>query len=186
AGGPFAMSGTLSGPDRWLEGRAEARLSLDLLDRAGVAPRGTGVSGDVTLDLTLAGSLDVPEAIGGVGPGTFDGLRVEHQRVGVPIYVPGGEVGFRGREARWSELAVIVGADRLMTSGGVSGLSVLGFGSEDPPVLEASLEGPRLGLDAVFPPTPGEADVPYARLAFAHLGSGRVDGRPTGEVAREL
>src|SRR5690606_28053660 len=63
AGGPFAMSGTLSGPDRWLEGRAEARLSLDLLDRAGVAPRGTGVSGDVTLDLTLAGSLDVPEAI---------------------------------------------------------------------------------------------------------------------------
>lgn len=186
ADGPLLVTGVVTGPDRWLEAHVSARMDLDVLDRAGWAPSGMAVSGGLALEAAITGSLDLPEGIGASGTGTLDGLRLDHERWEVPVYLPAGELRLLPRGFAWEQLVAMVGEDRLVTSGTVENLSVLGLATEGRPRIDAEVRAPNLRLDALLPPTPERRRVPWARVAFAHAGGGRLDDRTTDELAREM
>src|SRR5690606_25447324 len=115
ADGPLLVTGVVTGPDRWLEAHVFARMDLGVLDRAGWAPDGMAVSGGLALEAAITGSLDLPEGIGASGTGTLDGLRLDHERWEVPVYLPAGELQLLPRGFAWEQLVAMVGEDRLVT-----------------------------------------------------------------------
>jgi len=185
AGGPLQLSGALGRERHALALVVHAQPDLDRLDRLGVLPAGTTVSGNAVLDLSVAGPLGAPDSIQVIGAARLDGLQAKSDRFGVPIYVPQGEVTFVGQDVSWSDLSVLVGRDALTTSGTLR--HALARWSEEPakPQIDASLEGPILDLDAVFPATAEAPAESYARIAFAHLGNRALGGRSATAVAAD-
>jgi hypothetical protein len=186
ADGPFELSGAVARQDRTLALMARAQPDLDALDRLGLVPAGATLSGDATLDVSVAGSLDAPDSIEVAGVVTVTGLQAKHTRLGVPFYVPEGELELSGRDIRWSELDVLVGRDAVVTSGTVSDLVSLPGRETVVPRFEASIRAPRLDLSAVLPPHAGAPDVTYAQVAFAHLGGRSVEGRAASAALADL
>jgi hypothetical protein len=186
AGGAFALSGLVARDDRATTSVvARAHPNLDVLDGLGLLPSSVALSGSAELDLSVAGPIRSPDSIQVVGTTAFEGFRLQHDSLGVPVYVPAGTVSLSGRDMSWSDLTVLLGTDDLTTSGELR--DAVGFWLEDEitPRVQASFAGPSLHLDAVFPPRPDEQPS-YAEIAFAHLSGRPIDGRDPAVVAGEL
>ncbi len=188
AGGPFELSGTFSRGAGVAAFVVSGQPDLDAFDRLGLLPDGTTLSGDAKLYLSVVGPSSSLDSLEVVGVAELTGVQLEHARLGVPVYVPSGEVSLVGREAHWSELAVLVGQDRVTSSGSVHDLFDLWPGAQEVPRVELAITAPHLDLGAVLPLRDTLSDATYAQLALAHLG-GRVVGERTASVVaadREL
>lgn len=188
AGGPFELSGTFSRTAGIAAFVVSGQPDLDAFDRLGLLPEGATLSGDAKLYLSVVGPSSSLDSVEVVGVAELTGLQLEHVRLGVPVYVPSGEISLVGREAHWSELAVLVGQDRVTSSGSVHDLFDLWPGALEAPRVEIAIATPHLDLGAVLPSRDTISDATYAQLALAHLG-GRVVGERTASVVaadREL
>jgi hypothetical protein len=181
AGGPFELSGTFPRGAGVAAFVVRGQPDLDAFDRLGLLPDGTTLSGDVKLYLSVVGPTSSLDSVGVVGVAELTGLQLGHARLGVPVYVPSGEVSLVGREAHWSELAVLVGQDRITSSGSILDLFDLWPGAQEAPRVEVSIAAPHLDLGAALPARDTLSDATYAQLALAHLG-GRVVGERTATV----
>lgn len=185
AGGPLRLSGAIGREHRALVLGVHAQPDLDRLDRMGLLPTGTTVSGNAVLDLSVAGPLGAPDSIQVVGEARLEGAQAKSTRFGVPLYVAAGDLTFVGQDVSWADLSILVGRDELTTSGTLRRALAMWSAEPEEPEIDASLAGARLDLGAVLPDpadAPGET---YPRIAFAHLGSRPVDGRPASVVAAE-
>jgi hypothetical protein len=204
ADGAFELYGRVAGEDRRVRIEAWARPDLAVLDRLGWTPEWAGFAGSLTVDVVLSGSLDVPERLDLTGTGTVAGLRVDHDRLAVPVYVPSGTVSFQGTDMSWSDVTVMAGPDPLQTTGRLNRIplpvtTLVGAlatpwsapsrassrGFERPPVLEAALHGGSLDLDAILGRARPRTDATYAHAAFAHLGRRTVGGLGAGVAVRD-
>lgn len=183
AGGPFELSGTIARAAGTAAFVARGEPDLDAFDRLGLLPDGTTLSGNAEFYLSLAGPSGALDSMEVVGVADLRGLQLEIDRLGVPLYVPSGQVSLVGREAHWSELAMLVGDDRVVTSGSIHDLFAFWPGAPRAPWIEASLAAPKLDLDAVLPPNDTVAQATYPHLAMAHLGGRLIDGRTAAAVA---
>lgn len=195
AGGPFELYGRVTGPDGSIRLEGRARTDLADLEALGWTPADLGFSGHADFDLTLTGSLRTPHRLVLAGRATADGARLDHDWFAVPLYVPDGEVTFDGRTVRWTELALLAGGDRFATTGRVLGLQPPFIpaaptsgrnepaGGSSPPVVTASVEGPRIDLDGLLGRPADREHETYAKAAFAHLAGeapgGSVENQPT-------
>jgi len=183
AGGPFELSGTVARRAGVAAFVARGQPDLDAFDRLGLLPEGVTLSGDADLFMSIAGPTGSLDSIEVVGTALLKGLQLEHPALGVPVYVPAGDLSVLGREAHWSELTVLLGQDRVTTSGSILDLFDLWPRAERPPHVEVSLAAPRLDLNAALPPRDTTSDATYAQLAFAHLGSRVLKGRTAATIA---
>ncbi len=185
AGGPFELSGIVRRSAGAAAFVVRGEPDLDAFDRLGLLPPGTTLSGGAKVYLSVAGPSTALDSLEVVGEAEVSGLQVEHTRLGAPLYVPAGKVSLLGREARWSALPVLVGRDRLVTSGRIEDLFDVMRSSGSAPTVEIIVEGPRLDLDRVLPPSDSSSSVTYPQLALAHLGGRLVDGRTASVVAAQ-
>lgn len=182
ADGPFELSAKVSRDTRHVLASFGGSPDLDAFARLGLAPLGSTLAGEAALALEITGPLGAPDSLGVTGSVRLSGLQAEHERLGVPLYVPSADLVLGEADVRWSELSVLVGDDPLTTSGAARGPLAAWWLGDAVPDVEASLTGPRLDLEAVLPPEGDEPDVTYARIAFAHLGGREIDGRPVREL----
>jgi hypothetical protein len=183
AGGPFRVSGIVRRDERASASVvAHVRPDLDVLHGLGLLPAGYTLSGNAELDLSVAGPLEAPDSLQVVGTAALHGFHLDHDELGAPVYVPEGVVNLAGRGITWSELPVLVGSDRVMTSGELDAVAGFWVESDGTPRIRASFAGPSLDLDAIFPPRLDEHPS-YAEIAFAHLSGRPVDGRDASVVA---
>ena len=183
AGGPFELSGTVARSVGVTAFVARAAPHLDLLDELGLLPEGTTVAGDADVYLSVVGSstsLDSVEAVGVVGLSEF---QLTSPRLSVPLQIPSGEISLVGREAHWSDVAMLVGHDPLVTSGSVLAPYAMRPGAHERPRVELSVEGPRLDVNGVLSARDTVSEATYAQLAWAHLGGRDVGERPAPAVA---
>jgi len=186
ADGPFELSGTVARTDWNVALVARARPDLDALDRLGRIPTGTTLSGDAALDLSLVGSLRELDSLDIAGVVGLTGVQAKHPRLGLPLYVPAGELALSGREVRWSELDVLIGQDAVVTSGRLSYSGGAPVEVASTPEMDLSIRGGHLDLGAVFPAHEGAPDVTYAQVAFAHLGGRRLEARAQSAVSGDF
>jgi hypothetical protein len=185
AGGPFELSGTISRAAGVAAFVARGQPDLDAFDRLGLLPDGSTLSGDASLYLSIAGASSSLDSIDVVGVAELTGLQLEHARLGAPIYVPSGAVSLVGREAHWSDVGLLVGQDRVTTSGSVEDLFDFWPGTSEPPVVEASLSALHLDLGAALPALDTASRATYAQVAIAHLGGRTIADRSPSNVAAE-
>ncbi|MGE0158546.1 MAG: AsmA family protein [Gemmatimonadales bacterium] len=186
AGGPFQLSGIVARDGRGTASVvAHARPDMDVLDRLGLLPPNLTVSGSAELDVSIAGPLEALDSLQVVGTTAFQGFQLEHDRLGAALYVPAGVVTWAGRGVSWSDLPMLLGSDRLTTSGELEDLPGFWRREDGTPRIHARFAGPSLDLDALFPPRP-EEEPSYAELAFAHLSGRPVEGRDASVVAGDL
>jgi len=184
AGGPFEIAGSVSRDGRRsTELAARGRADLDALDRVGLLPDALTLSGSAGFDLALSGSLLSVDSLDAVGTLTLDGVQVEHERLGAPLYVPGGVVTLDRREVRWADLGILVGAHALTTSGEIEDPAAFRTVDAGVPGVRLAVTGGHLDLDALFPPR-HDTPATYPQLAFAHLGGRSLDGRVARAVAQ--
>jgi hypothetical protein len=177
ADGPFDLYGRVTGEDRATRIEVTARPDLAALDRLGLTPGSADFSGRAALDLALTGSWLTPDDLALTGRAVLEGVRAGHSGPpGIPLYVPDGVMVFGDREMRWSDLVVIAGADRLVTTGELRGfrlplISARQGGEVGPgaPVIDASVRGERLDVDALLSRPPERHDATYTQVVFAHL-----------------
>ena len=203
AGGPFELYGRVAGEDRRVRMEAWARPDLASFDRMDWTPAWARFAGNVTLDVVLSGSLLVPDRLDLTGTGIVAGLRMDHEQLAVPLYVPSGTVTFQGGDMFWTDVTLMAGTDPLQTTGRLNRIplpvevlvgalatpwSATLTGSRDRgdrrPVLEAALHGGSLRLDAVLGRARPRTDPTYAQVAFAHLGRRTVGGFGAGVAVR--
>jgi len=186
AGGPFQVSGIVTRDERVTASVvAHARPDLDVLHGLRLLPASFTLSGNAELDLSVAGPLEAPDSLQVVGTAALHGFHLDHEALGAPVYVPEGVVNLAGRGITWSELPVLVGSDRVVTSGELDAVAGFWVDNDGTPRIRASFVGPSLDLDAVFPPRLDEQPS-YAEIAFAHLSGRPVDGRDASVVAGYL
>jgi hypothetical protein len=167
ADGPMALSGTIERGTGQLSLHAKARPDLDVLDRLGVVPGGTTLSGNAALDLWVRGALDALDDVEVSGTIGLAGLQAKHARLAVPLYVPVGEITLTSHAVARSELPVLVGRDQMITSGSVTDIGFLGGGMEASlPRVDISLRGERLNLDAAFPAREVASETTYSRIVL--------------------
>lgn len=186
--GPFALEGTLR-PDSALGFRAElaAAPRLEAVAGLGTLPEGVSLAGELDVALAVEGRLRRIADTGMNGRVDATGIRIEHPRMGVPVTVESGRLELDGQRATWSDLAVDLGEDRIVTTGSAEDvLAGLRTSGEAPavPRLQVDVQGERLDLDRVLPPR-GDTAVTYGRIAFAHVGSRTLEGRTAEEWAAE-
>src|SRR5680860_1095029 len=87
-------------------------------------PWARGLSGRASLDVAIEGSASVPDDLRVSGRSGLEGVRAQHPRLSVPIYIPEGEITFEGREARWADLVMMAGLDRIETTGTLRGFAL--------------------------------------------------------------
>jgi hypothetical protein len=186
AGGPFRVSGIVTRDERASASVvAHARPDLDVLHGLGLLPARFTLSGNAELDLSVAGPLEAPDSLQVVGTAALHGFHLDHEELGAPMYVPEGVVNLAGRGITWSELPVLVGSNRVVTSGQLDAVAGFWVENDGTPQIRASFAGPSLDLDAIFPPRLDEHPS-YAEIAFAHLSGRPVDGRDAPVVAGYL
>lgn len=183
AGGPFELSGTLARDAGLAAFVARAEPDLDSFERMGLLPEGTALSGDARVYVSLAGPPSALDSLELIGVAELTGLQLQHGRLAAPLYVPSGEVSLVGREARWSDLAVMVGHDRVVTSGRIVDLLDLWPGEERTPRVDLSLEATRFDVTAALPARDKTSTATYAQLALAHLGGRSLDEETASAVA---
>jgi hypothetical protein len=200
AEGAFELYGRMTGPERAMRMELTARPDLAALRDLGWMPWAGGLSGRASLDVAIEGSASVPDDLRVSGRSGLEGVRAQHPRLGVPIYIPEGEITFDGREARWADLVMMTGVDRVETTGTLHGLALpftgphpgTSEGRRGPPVLAATVHASSLDVDALLGRPDERDDVPYPQIVFARLeeggpgsaarASGALDdplGRPT-------
>ena len=203
AGGPFELYGRVAGEEPRIRVEAWGRPDLAAFERIGWTPGWARFAGSVTLDVVLSGSLAVPDRLDLTGTGIVAGLRVDHQRLAVPLYVPSGTVSFRGGDMFWTDVTLMAGANPLQTTGRLNRIPVplatmiqtlatpwspataaQVEREEQPPVLEAALHGGSLHLDEVLGRAVEEGEATYPQVAFAHLGRRTVGGFGAGVAVR--
>ena len=185
AGGPFELSGTIDRIDRVMALVGHLEPDLATFGRLGLLPPGMELSGGMWMQASFVGPLDAPDSLEVVGSAAFQGLRLEHARLGVPIYFPVGELAFLGSEASWSELTALVGEDRLTTSGSLRRLGDAWPGGGRTPQVDVSITAQHLDLGAALPARQSPSPASYAQLALAHLGGRSVDGRAAAALAAD-
>lgn len=198
-GGPLTLEGhAVMDSSRAYRALLEARPQASRLVEAR-RMQGVDADGSVSVQLRATGVLDRLHASQLLGEVGFHGVRWvrRHGDRGVPpmeVAIPEGTVELRGREARWRQLPLILGPDRLLATGSLSGLlnalrpDAAEAGARTParlPVLRGTLQGRRLDLGRLFPPVVPDAPS-YGRLAFARLGGHPVAGRSPESWARDL
>ena len=183
AGGPFELSGTVARMPRVAAFVARAEPDLAAFDRLGILPEGTALSGAAKLYVSIAGPARTLDSLEVIGVAELHGVQLQDARLGVPLYLPSGEISLVGREARWSGLTVLLGHDRVLSFGSVLDLFALWPGDERIPRVEMSLAAPRLDLSAALPASDTSSSATYAQLALAHLGGQPLGGRTASAVA---
>jgi len=183
ADGPFEVSGTVGRAVRTVSLVVDARPDLDALDRLELVPAGVTLSGNAELGVSVSGNLDAIDSMGIVGTVVLGGVQAKHPRLGVPLYVPAGELTLSGREVSWEDVDMLVGEDRVLTRGHVVDLLALRADSTVEPQIDVSVRGSRLDLGALLPPDEGELGIPYVRAAMANLGGRRIDGHAGNVLA---
>jgi hypothetical protein len=188
ADGPFDLYGRVTGEDRTTRIEVVARPDLAALDRLGLTPGTADFSGRTALDVALTGSWLTPDDLALTGSAVLEGVRAGHGGPGIPLYAPDGVVVFEDGTMRWSDLVVIAGADRLVTTGELSGFRLPLVASRpgaevgpDATVIDARVRGERLDMDALLSRPPQRQDATYTQVAFAHLG--QRGGRPAPSAA---
>jgi hypothetical protein len=186
AGGPFHVSGIVTRDERATASVvAHARPDLDVLHGLRLLPTSVTLSGNAELNLSVAGPLEAPDSLQIVGTAALHGFHLDHEALGAPIYVPEGMVDLAGRGITWSDLPVLVGSDRMVTSGELDAVAGFWVENDGTPRIRASFAGPSLDLDAVFR-APLDEQPRYAEVAFAHLSGRPLDGRDASVVAGPL
>ena len=183
AGGPFELSGTVARSAGVAAFVARGQPRLDTFSGLGLLPQGVTLSGDADLYLSVVGSTTSLDSLEVVGEAGLSGLQLVHPRLGVPLYVPSGEVSLVGREVRWSDVAVLVGHDRVITSGSLLEPLALRPGSDGRARIDLSADAPRLDLGLALPARDTSSTATYAQLAVAHLGQRHVGERTASEIA---
>jgi hypothetical protein len=183
ARGPFAASGFVSRAERTMSLTASLQPNLDEIDRLGLLPRQTTVSGDARVDLSLSGRLDALDSLVVAGTVALTGAQVKLARLGVPLYVPTGAVTFVDREAAWSDLTVLLGEDRLVTTGRVArATSAPDSDDRAVPRFDISIRGARLDLGALLPAHEDAVASGYPLVAISHLGGRSIGGQDAATV----
>jgi hypothetical protein len=181
AAGVLALDSTLAF-EATVEGHADAaELALALgpadPDRPGASRgtarwnvTGTGAMGRLA-DTRLAGEL------------ALVGIEVTGGSLVRPVGIPSAVVRLAGSRAVWEGVTVVAAGDPLHTSGTVS--DVLGRLALEPrlPVVNASVTGSRLDVDAVLGPAPSE--IGYGRIAWARMADRLLQGRAPEDWAAE-
>jgi len=185
AEGSFELSGTMERESRALSLTARARPDMDALDRLGLVPAGATLSGNADLDVTILGQLDAVDALEVSGRVTLAGFQAKHPRLEAPLYVPAGTLGLSGRTVTWDDLEVLLGEDRLVTTGRFTDGDAAAEGGRAVPELAISVRASHLDLGAALPPT-GPDDATWVRLAIDHLGGRRFRGRAPAAVLADL
>jgi len=186
AGGAFRLGGVIARDERSTATIvAHANPNMDFLDALGLLPGDVTLSGSAHLDVSIAGPLESLDSLQVVGTSGFEGFQLQHHRLGAPLYVPAGFVSLSGRSVSWSELAVLLGTDRITTSGELENVAGFWIDEDGTPEIRARLAGPSLDLDAVFPPRP-DSQPTYAELAFSHLSGRALQGRSASAIAGDL
>jgi hypothetical protein len=186
SGGPFELSGTVGRPEGDVTVSVKGYPDIDTLDRLGLSPSRTTLSGDMAVDLSIEGSLGAPEGLSVVGSATVEGLQAKHDRFGVPLYIPRGTATFEGRDATWSQLTVLLGEDRLLTDGRVHDPVAAWLDGPRAIRFDASVRGPHIDLNAILPQRRDPPEHTYGHIVFAHLGGRDVSGRPPAVAMGEL
>jgi hypothetical protein len=185
AEGPFELSGAIARATGAISVMATAHPDLDALDRLGLIPESTTLSGDADVDLSFVGRLDALDSVEVAGSVTVTGLQAKHIRLGVPLYVPSGQLSLAGRDVSWTELGVLIGEDRVVTTGGVSGVGPR-RGEGEVTEFRASVAGQRLDLGAVLPAAQGAPEATYGQIAFAHLGGRTIEGNSAPQLIEDM
>lgn len=186
SGGPFELSGSVGRAEGDVNVSVKGYPDIDTLDRLGLSPPGTTLSGDMAVDLSIEGSLGAPEGLSVSGSATVEGLQAKHDRFGVPLYVPRGTARFEGEDVIWSELTVLLGEDRFLTTGRVH--APVSAWLDGGPVIrfDASVQGSHIDLDAILPQRRDPPGYTYGQVVFAHLGRREVSGRPPAVAVGQL
>jgi len=210
-GGAFELSGAMDRASGSFAFLFDASPTLDDFDDLELTPFGVSLAGDVEADVAVAGLVSHLDSVTVTGIVRATGLRAEHDRLGLPIYVPSAELELSDEGVAWSDLEVLVGTEVLATSGRIRGpvASWVGGGT---PLVDAVVSGRSLELGALLPPERGALVPPertrtvggavntgrdttwyargferpsYTRVAFAHLGGRRIDGVSAGRLVSE-
>lgn len=180
AGGAFELYGRATGHDDAMRMELTAWPDLAALHDLGWMSWATELSGRAALDVAVEGSRSVPDSLRVSGRAGLEGLRAQHPRLGVPIYVPEGEITFEGREARWADLVMMAGLDRIETTGVLRGFALPFSPSRSasfeeggtPPELAAEAHAAHLDVDALLGRPEERENAPYPRVVFARLERG--------------
>jgi hypothetical protein len=214
ADGPFELTGAFIGSRRDVVASVVASPDLGALDRLGIASGAATLAGAAYVELSVAGSLERVDSMAVDGTVRLTGMRFEHPRIGVPIYLPAAALRVERAEVVWEELTFLVGEEPLRSSGRLAGLLPSWLGDATP-VATTTVRAERLTLgqviatagaepdgavpggpepDGAVPggaesggvaPTGAEPAPTYAQIAFAHLGGREVSGRRAATAAAE-
>lgn len=203
AGGPFELYGRVAGEEPRVRIEAWGRPDLAAFERVGWTPAWARFAGSMTLDVVLSGSLATPDRLDLTGTGIVAGLRVDHERLHEPLYVPSGTLSFRGGDMFWTDVSLMAGAHPLQTTGRLNRVPIPlaamvralatpwssvpdapDARGQRAPVLEAALHGGSLHLDELLGRPPEGGEPTYPQAAFAHLGRRTVGGFGAGVAVR--
>lgn len=181
AGGVLALDSTLA-----FEGTLEGSADAGTLARA-VAPADgdlpTASAGTVRWDVRAEGTMARPAATRLSGELGMEEMEITGGTLVRPVAIPTAVVRLVGTRALWEDVTVLAAGDPLRSSGSVSDL--LGRLAVEPrsPVVDATVNGSRLDLDALVGPAEGE--IGYGRIAWARLADRLLQGRAPEEWATE-
>lgn len=164
-------------------GRAEAEALARAFGRPD-AKRPTVSQGRIRWNVQAEGNLTDPAATSLTGElGLNDVALTGGQLVGA-FEIPSAVIDLEGNQASWNGVTVIAAGDEMRTTGVVHDvLGRLAIGDPRPPVVEASVGGERLDLDALLGPARDE--VGYGRIAWARMAGRPLEGRSPEDWATE-
>ncbi|MDX1493374.1 MAG: AsmA-like C-terminal region-containing protein [Longimicrobiales bacterium] len=182
AGGAFMMDGQVERTRDILDVVVIASPELEGLHRMGLTPFGATLGGDAELVVqvrTPLAALDSAEISGTV---RASGVRLEHERLGVPVYAPSMTLELEESTIRWNELDVLVGTDAMVSTGSLSNWVGPAASATGVPDIAASFQGESLDLGRLLPRPESSTELTYARIALAHLGGREVEGRSAQQL----
>lgn len=185
ADGPFLLDGHLERTRDILNASVIASPELEDLHRLGLTPFGATLGGDADLVAHVVAPLDSLDSARVDGTLRANGVRLEHEALGVPIYAPSATLELEESTIRWNELDILVGTDATVSSGSLTGWIAAAVSGSTTPALEASIHGETLDLTALLPPEESRPELTYARIALAHLGGREIDGRSGTELVEQ-
>ena len=127
--------------------------------------------------------MDRPAATRLAGELGLAGIEITGGTLVRPVGIPSAVVRLAGSRATWEGVTVVAAGDPLATSGTIS--DMLGRLAVEPrsPVVDASVTGSRLDVDALLGPAPSE--IGYGRIAWARLADRLLQGRAPEDWAAE-
>jgi len=164
-------------------GRAEA----EALARAFGPPdvrSPTASRGRIRWNVGAEGWLTDPAATSLSGELGMDEVVLTGGQLAGEVEIPSAVISLQGSQASWNGVRVIAAGAELRTTGVVRDLlGRLAIGQPRPPMVEASVDGERLDLDALLGPARNE--IGYGRIAWARLADRPLEGRSPEEWATE-